>query len=197
MNNDRCTGKHSSLPLHRSSFMVDQAVFHPDDANRMTAGQLLVLRDEHERGAVIADMRLKDLHDSGSVLAVEVAGRLIGKQQPRAIDKGAGDGNTLLLAAGQLAGQVFQAMPQADRIERLLCGPASLAPGSPAEYQRQLNVRPCGPRGDEVERLEDHADDSQAVGGEPVAAQLSKVVVLDLDAAGGRAVEAAEEIKQR
>ena len=35
-------------------------------------------------------------------LRVEVAGRLVGEQQPRRIGDGAGDGDALLLAAGQL-----------------------------------------------------------------------------------------------
>ena len=61
----------------------------------------------------------KQADDLGAGVGVEVAGRLVGEQDARAIDQGAGDGGALHLAAGQLARLVLQAMPQADAVEQL------------------------------------------------------------------------------
>ena len=44
----------------------------------------------------------KQRHDLAPVAVIEVAGRLVGQQQARIVDQGAGDGDALLLPAGQL-----------------------------------------------------------------------------------------------
>jgi hypothetical protein len=53
-------------------------------------------------------------HDDGLVDGVEVAGRLVGEDEGRLIDQGAGDADSLLLAAGELARTVIEALAQAD-----------------------------------------------------------------------------------
>ena len=54
-------------------------------------------------------------HDFFAGVAVEVAGRLVGEDQAGGVDQGAGDGDALLLAAGDARGQgigvAFQTNP--------------------------------------------------------------------------------------
>ncbi len=56
--------------------------------------------------AALAIERLQRLHDLVRVPGIEIAGRLVRKQQDRIVDQGARDGDPLLLAAGQLPGRV-------------------------------------------------------------------------------------------
>src|ERR1035441_7436832 len=55
--------------------------------------------------------------DAGA--GVQIAGRFVREHQFRVVDQGAGDGDALLLAAGQLAGMVAQAVPDAHLLEGL------------------------------------------------------------------------------
>ena len=71
---------------------------------------------------------LEQVHHRFAVLRVEVAGRLVGEQDRRLAAHGAGDGDALLLTAGELAGQVLGAVRHADALERR--GHALLALGA-------------------------------------------------------------------
>src|SRR5262249_40175079 len=117
--------------------------------------------------------------------------------QPRMVDQGAGDGHALLLATRQLTRQVVQAQRQADRLQGPLRDAPSLAAANSAKDQRQFDVAPGAARGNEVERLEDHADGTQSITGQAFAVQKRQVTALDLDAPGGRTVEPAQEVEQR
>jgi hypothetical protein len=67
-----------------------------------------------------AHQQLQQLQDVAAGGRVQVAGRLVGKQDRGIVGEGAGDGNALLLAAGQLRGIVVPAVGQADLLEQLL-----------------------------------------------------------------------------
>ena len=54
-----------------------------------------------------------------AVLRIEIAGRLVGQQQPRRVGDRAGDGDALLLAAGQFAGTMFEALAEAQKSQQL------------------------------------------------------------------------------
>ena len=56
--------------------------------------------------------------DLGRVLAVEVAGRLVGPDDRRVVDERARDRHALPLTAGQLVRQVRGALGEADHLER-------------------------------------------------------------------------------
>ena len=49
---------------------------------------------------------------------IQVAGGFVGEDHIGIGDDGAGDGDALLLAAGKLAGEVVEAIVQADELER-------------------------------------------------------------------------------
>ena len=54
-------------------------------------------------------------HDLVRRLFVKVPGGLVSKENHRVVDQGAGDGNALPLSAGELARQMFQAVPNAQK----------------------------------------------------------------------------------
>ena len=100
------------------SFAHDQAVAqrqHP----LAFLGQLGVVRDEHD-GLVVFFMQLvKEIHHDAARLAVQCAGRLVGQDQRRLIDHGAGNRNALLLSAGKLVGLVAHPLAHADALAQV------------------------------------------------------------------------------
>src|SRR5204863_8132899 len=70
--------------------------------------------------------------------------RLVGEQQLRSVSERGADGDTLLLASGELGGPDVATTLQADAIEELVRGPAAL-PGVTAEQaQLQRDGLPAG-----------------------------------------------------
>src|SRR5690242_8567595 len=65
------------------------------------AAEAGVVRD-HADGRAIVVKLAEEVHDRLAVLRVEVARRLVGEEDERIADEGAGDGDALLLAAGKL-----------------------------------------------------------------------------------------------
>ena len=99
-------------------------------------------------------------HHHRLVDRVEVAGRLVGEDQRRLVDQRPGDAHPLLLAAGELARQVAQALPEAHPAQRLL---GLAAVGHAVDVLRQHDVLQRGEIGDEMELLEDQAHRALAV----------------------------------
>ena len=58
-------------------------------------------------------------HDALARRRVEVPGRLVGEKDERTVDKGPGDGDPLLFAAGELLGQSVALLAETDEIEHL------------------------------------------------------------------------------
>ena len=70
-------------------------------------GDLGVVRGDDQRHLFFGAKILEQLNDFAAGVGIEVAGGLIGQQQFRLVDEGAGDGDALLFAAGKLVGLVF------------------------------------------------------------------------------------------
>ncbi len=96
----------------------DEAVAE-DDAAVGVVGEDGVVGDEDEGGAFDAVELEQEVEDVGAVGGVEVAGGLVGEDDGRAEDEGAGEGDALLLAAGELDGVVVHAVGEADAGEEL------------------------------------------------------------------------------
>ncbi len=94
----------------------DLAVVEGDAALR-ERGHLRVVRD-HDDGVALAWRSVRRSATMRLVGLVEVAGGLVGEQDGRVVDEGAGDADALLLAAGKLAGQMLGALAEADFVER-------------------------------------------------------------------------------
>src|SRR5215472_16993210 len=80
--------------------------------------RLGVVGHDHDGLAVVAVEHLQQSQDLVGRLAVEVAGRLVAHQQLRVRHQRAGDGDPLLLAAGQLARLVLGAVGEPHHLER-------------------------------------------------------------------------------
>ena len=76
--------------------------------------------DEDEGGAFDAVEVEEEVEDVRAVGGVEVAGGLVGEDDGRAQDEGAGEGDALLFAAGELDRVVVHAVGEADAGEELL-----------------------------------------------------------------------------
>src|SRR5690606_31464845 len=74
---------------------------------------------QHERRAPRARRLEQEIGDLRAAAAVEVAGRLVGKQDARTGDEGAGDRHTLLLAPRHLGGKVVFPAGEPDEPELL------------------------------------------------------------------------------
>ncbi len=73
-------------------------------------------------------------------LQVEVAGGLVGQDDGGVVGEGPGDGDALLLAAGELEGLVAVALPEADLLEQLHALQSALVVGHAGEDHRQGHV---------------------------------------------------------
>ena len=125
-----------------------------------------VVRDHQHGFMVVRDELLDQGHDFIGAFAVEVAGGLVAEQEGGIGDDGAGDGDALFLAAGELPGKVVHAVGQANDGKRGLDVRAALGLGEFGEQKRQLDVLKRGEHGNEVVHLEDEADVAGAPFGE-------------------------------
>ena len=96
------------------------------------------------------------------VSRVELAGRLVGQEEPRPVGERPGDGHALLLAARELVRPVPRPLAEADELEQLAHPRVALARLGADEAERDLDVLGRGQERHEPERLEDERDRSGA-----------------------------------
>ena len=89
--------------LHRQSPPQRATPFSRCSVRVGALGGVRVVRDHHDRLAVLAVERLQQVEDFVARLAIEIARRLVAEQQRRVGDDGARDADALLLAARELA----------------------------------------------------------------------------------------------
>ena len=172
----------------------DEPVAESDDAIGMI-GEFAVVRDQHERGLVLAVKVDEQLENVFAVFTIEVAGRFVGHQQRRPGDEGASEGNALLFAAGQLDGIVVSAIAEADAIQQFQ---SAFAVGAfAAEFGGQQHVFFSSERGHELIRLKNEADFASAQARQCVFFQIADFDAVELDAARGHGVEAGQQTEQR
>jgi hypothetical protein len=94
---------------------LDAAVAH-DDIAFGVAGDVEFVRDHDEGDALVVEPA-EGIHDLDAGAGVEVAGRFVGQDEGRLHDEGTGDGDPLLLAAGELVGEVIGAVAEPDQFE--------------------------------------------------------------------------------
>jgi len=160
------------------------------------ASEARVVRDHADRRARGVELA-EEVHHGVAVLGVEVAGRLVREEDGRLAGQRAGDGDALLLAAGELRRKVLRAMQHADALERRFDALLAVRGRQFAIRQRQVDVLGDGQVADQVEGLEDEADLAVAN-----ARALRRRKRLDRVAgehvpAGRRRVEEAEDREER
>ena len=109
----RCS-RHSLGNRHRSqvgaALLVQPPILNADHA--AGGGGNLRVVGNHQHSTAGRVNALKNLNDLGAIVAVQVAGRLVGKNQRRARGEGTSNGAALLLAAGEVAGADAGAVAQ-------------------------------------------------------------------------------------
>ena len=155
-----------------------------------------VVRDHQDGLAVLAHQFLDERHDFIGALAVEVAGGLVAEEKSGIGDDGAGDGHTLLLPAGKLAGKMACAVSEPHDGERGFHVLAARGSREPREKERELNILVRSENRDEVVHLKDEANVAGAPFGELAGRHVGDLIARHGNGAGGGDVEAAEEIEQ-
>ncbi len=166
---------------------VDEPVGH--------VGDVALVGDDHHRDAVVLD-RLQHLHDVARGRRVERPGRLVGEQELGARDQRPGDGDTLLLAAGELRRQVLGAIGEADLLEVDRGALVALPARDALVVERQRDVLGRGLERDQVERLEDEADVLAAVLRRPGLGEAAHGDAVEGVLAVVETVEEAENVHQ-
>jgi hypothetical protein len=178
-----------------ATILFHAPVAHDDHPSRVLRDVGLV-RDEHQRDARRAE-GLEQRHDLDARPRVEVARRLVRQNHPRPPDERAGDGDPLLLPAGELIGVMMHPAAEADPQERLGRARAPLATAHAGVEQRQLDVLERAGAGQQVEALEDEPERFVADLRELVGVEPRDVAPTQEKPASRRAVEAAEDVHQR
>src|SRR5690349_19288619 len=128
-------------------------------------------------------------------IAVEVPGGLVGEEERRRVAERAGDGDALLLPAGQLIGKVMRAVGEADACEEITS--AGRGATVAAELEGNLDVLERGEGGDQLEALEDEADLRPAKLRSLIFRQARQVGAVEQHRAAGGNIKAREESEQR
>ena len=118
-----------------------------------------------------------NVEDLGAGAAVEVAGGLVGEDDLRPAGEGPGHGDALLLAAGELARAVLQAVAEADGVDDLV--EPRLVGLAAGQVHRERDVLEGGERRHQVEGLEDEADPVPPQLGERLVVERGEVGVAD------------------
>jgi hypothetical protein len=136
-------------------------------------------------------------HDLLSGLGVELAGGLVGEQQPGPGGQRPGDRDPLLLAAGQFARPLPGVLAEADDVQH---EPDAFLPflrRHPRDPQRDPDVLRRGQDRDQAERLEDERHVAAPQQHPLVRRHPRHLAVRDPNAAAVRQVEPADDVEQR
>src|SRR6185369_11570542 len=117
---------------------------------------LRAVGDQEQRGAAFALQFQEQVEDGGAVHRVEIAGRLVGKDDARVVDEGPADGAALLFTAGELVRETRHPLrkPNPGKERLRLAARTGIA----FQFRREHHVLQGGEGGDQVERLEHEAE---------------------------------------
>ena len=152
---------------------------------------------DHDDGGATGVEFLEQAEYLLAVGTVEVARRLIGEDHVGARHDGARYGHALLLAAGQLMGEVLGAVGDVHAAHGLGDALLALSRRDAHVEQRQGDVLLYVQLVDEVETLEHEAQTTLADLGALVFGETADFDAVDLVGAGGGVVEQAEDVEQR
>ena len=139
------------------------------------------MRDEYER-RTLARMEIEHEFDNvGARRLVEIAGRLIGQQDFRIADDGAGQRHALLLAARKLAGIMRQAMAETDMLQLFFRPRKSIGPSG--KFKRDGDILQRRHGGHEMEGLKDDADMLPTKAGKTILVEAGEILARHMHAA--------------
>jgi hypothetical protein len=151
-----------------------------DDAVGQAGRLAHVVGDEEDGEAAVAPQRLELVVQQVAGHGVEGAERLVHEQHVGVLGEGAGQGDPLAHAAGQLVGPLAPEGLEVDGAEQRLHPRLALGPGHATELERELHVRPDREPREQGGVLEHEGGPALGVG-----------------TTGGRRVEPGDEVEQR
>src|SRR5258706_1525704 len=151
---------------------VDAAGDEPDLAGA-AGGDRVVVGHEHERGVRFRVHLEHEVDHARAGRGVEIAGRLVGKEELRLGDEGARKRHALLLAAGQRLGVMPQPLGEAHAREHFRRA-VRRAPFA-RELQGQHHVLQRVQRRQQLERLEHEAEEARAQRRAPVLVEPEEI----------------------
>ena len=104
----------------RSAFYSGQAVIHEDDPVGDITGKAHFVSDNHHSD-VFGCQVFDDLQDFAGELRIQGRGWLVEEKDVRVHAQGSGDGNSLLLSAGELVGIVVFLVGESHFFQKLSC----------------------------------------------------------------------------
>ena len=135
--------------------------------------------------ALLNDEVVEQAEDADGGGRVEFAGGFVGEDQGGRVGQGAGDGDALLLAAGEFVGAVPSASGESDRFEQFVGAASALADAGSGDAQREFDVLVGREQRQQSEGLEDEADAVASELGELALGVLGDVLAVDRDVPGG------------
>ncbi len=165
------------------------------DAAGGAGGDFGIVGDEDEGCTLFLIHLEEEVEDDGAVGGIEVAGGLVGHEDGGAEHEGAGEGDALLFAAGELDGVMITAVGEADVVEEGFGAGGGIS-GEAGEFGGEEDVFFGGEGGDELIRLEDEAEFAGAEEGERVFTEAGDFIAVELDGAAGGGIEAGEEAEE-
>ena len=119
--------------------LCQPAMRQAESGSRMAGHKEVVVGGDDDGGAEPVHF-LEELHQTLGLGVIEIAGGFVGEEQAGAVDDGSGDGDALLLAAGQLGWSGVGLPGEADPAEHFADVGADLALGAAgdAEWQRDV-----------------------------------------------------------
>ena len=156
--------------------------------------QTLVVGNQDQGGTAFAVEFEEQVADPLAGGAVEVAGGFVGEQHVRLRREGTGNGDPLLLAAGELARIVAQALAEADSLEQFSGALASV--GAAFQLQGQHHVLQRIEAVEQLERLEHEAYMGRADARTLVLVEVAEGVPGETDLAAAGLVEPGEQAEQ-
>src|SRR3954454_9270563 len=186
----------AGVAVDAAVLVADQAaVVHLDDPLAHLVDDLVVVRGHDDRRPGAVDP-VEQAHDADARGGVEVAGRLVGQQDRGPVDERPGDGDALLLAAGQLVREAALLTGEADQVEHLRHGVRDGVPGLADDLQGERDVLEHGLVGQQPEVLEDDADLAAQLRDLPVR-EPPDVLAGDVDDAARSALLPQDEPQER
>ena len=152
-----------------------------------------VVGDDDERRPLLVQAG-EDVQDQLLVGLVQVPGGLVRQDDLGVVDECTGDAHALLLAPGELRGQVVGAVGQSHVLQ---CLERFLLIGHRVVVLGHHDVLHRGEVADEVELLEDQADNVLADVGELGGVEAAQLPAVEPDRALRRGVHAADDVHER
>jgi hypothetical protein len=155
-----------------------------------------VVRGDQHRDSLGVRQRPHQLHDLLCVDGVELAGRLVGDQQPGPVGQRPRDRHPLLLAAGQLVGALVRMLPEPDHPQQQHRPLVPLGGVGAGEPHRDGDVLSGGEDRYQGVGLEDERQRLPAQPGQLIAAETGDFRPIYLHAAGVGPVQPANNVQQ-